>query len=99
MVRAVPGLAGPDADRADRPGRVHVRQGSGADPSGDLDTSAPTELNTRLQTIYPKATFMLVANAGHDAAAPFQSACAGPAVGRFFDTLPADANACTTVTG
>ena len=64
--------------------------------SGDLDTSAPTEVNRPLQTVYPKGIFAIVANASHDAAAPFSGTCAGPLVGRFFDTLQADANACAT---
>ena len=64
--------------------------------SGDLDTSAPTEVNRPLQTVYPKGILAIVANASHDAAAPFSGTCAGPLIGRFFDTLQADANACAT---
>jgi len=64
--------------------------------SGELDLSAPTEVNKPLQTLFPQAPFVVVAGAGHDAAAPFMGACGGPVVAKFFDTLKADPGACST---
>ena len=64
--------------------------------SGDLDGNAPMELNQPLQELFPDATYMVVANGYHDAAATFSGPCGGAAVARFFDTLEADANACST---
>jgi pimeloyl-ACP methyl ester carboxylesterase len=62
--------------------------------SGDGDTQAPTELARRLLAAFPKATFAIVAGAGHDAAAPLYGACGGRLVATFLDTLRADPNAC-----
>jgi pimeloyl-ACP methyl ester carboxylesterase len=64
--------------------------------SGDGDTQAPTEVARRLLTEFPKATFAVVAGAGHDAAAPFFGACGGHLVSTFLDTLKADPSACLT---
>ena len=64
--------------------------------SGEYDVNAPIELNTPLRELFPNATHMIVANGLHDAAATFSGPCGGAAVARFFDTLEADPNACST---
>jgi len=67
--------------------------------SGDQDLNAPTEINRILLTEFPKATFLLVAGAGHGSAAPFWGSCGGRAVATFFDTLRVDPAACSTFAG
>jgi pimeloyl-ACP methyl ester carboxylesterase len=70
--------------------------------SGDEDTQAPEEISRTLQTEFPGATFLVVAGAGHDAAAPasfWGTSCGGRAVETFFDTLRIDAAACATFGG
>ena len=46
---------------------------------------------------FPKATFAIVAGAGHDAAASFYGSCAGRLIATFLDTLRADPKACATL--
>jgi pimeloyl-ACP methyl ester carboxylesterase len=67
--------------------------------SGDEDTSAPEEINRILQTEFPKATFVVVAGAGHGSAAPRWGSCGGRAVATFFDTLRVDPSGCATLGG
>jgi pimeloyl-ACP methyl ester carboxylesterase len=67
--------------------------------SGDEDTQAPEEISRTLQTEFPGATFLVVAGAGHDAAAADWTSCGGAAVATFFDTLRVDPAACAIFNG
>jgi pimeloyl-ACP methyl ester carboxylesterase len=70
--------------------------------SGDEDTQAPEEISRALQAEFPGATFMIVAGAGHNAAAPpgyWGTSCGGSQVAKFFDTLRVDPAACATFSG
>lgn len=62
--------------------------------TGDEDTQAPSELSRRIAADFPRSTVAVVAEAGHDAAAPFYGDCAGNLVASFLDTLAANAGAC-----
>lgn len=70
--------------------------------SGDEDTQAPEEISRALLTEFPGAGFLVVAGAGHDAAAPpdfWGTSCGGRAVATFFDTLRVDPAACVAFSG
>ncbi|MFI5281772.1 MAG: alpha/beta fold hydrolase [Candidatus Dormibacterales bacterium] len=67
--------------------------------SGDQDMNAPEEISRILLKEFPSATFLVVAGAGHDSAAPGWTSCGGQAVATFFDTLRVDPAACATYKG
>jgi len=70
--------------------------------SGDEDTTVPEEISRALLAEFPGAIFLIVAGAGHDAAAPasfWGTSCGGHEVATFFETLRADPAACVTFAG
>jgi pimeloyl-ACP methyl ester carboxylesterase len=65
--------------------------------SGDQDRTIPTSMSKLLLTLFPKATFLVVAKAGH-AVLEYET-CAPTIIQRFFETLDVGDRSCAATSG